>query len=120
MTLEERLRTLVSALPSGGAVTLTRTDLVALLEDAGDVGSFPTSDLTVEEVAAETHRAPSTVRTWLTSGELRGYKLMGKAWRIPRAALRAFLDAQGAPPEPPMDPDKVDIGAWRRVRGDAA
>lgn len=44
-----------------------------------------------------------TVRQWLTSGELRGYKL-GKAWRIDPADWEAFLrrrrDAAGVDEDP--------------------
>lgn len=116
MTIQERLLALAAALPAGGAVTLTRADLVALVEDGAEVVPGTTSDLTVEEVAAELHRAPSTVRGWLIAGELKGFKLNRKSWRIPRAALRAYLDAQAAPPQPPTDPGKVDVSAWRRVQ----
>ena len=91
MTLKERLRQLASALPSDdSAVTITRADIVALLENDGretEVGS--TRDLTVEEVAWETHRAPSTVRGWLNSQTLRGHKFHGD-WRITQAALREY------------------------------
>ena len=60
MTLVERLRQLVEALPSDDcSVTITRADLISLLEeDAGSAAS--PRDMTVEEVARETGRAPST------------------------------------------------------------
>ncbi len=120
MTLKERLRRLASALPSDdSAVTITRADIVALLEDDGretEVGS--TRDLTVEEVAKETGRAPSTVRDWLISEALCGYKLNGRDWRVPRAALEEYLDAQSKPTSAtPRDTGDVDIRAWRRIRG---
>ena len=120
MTISERLRQLVSALPSdASAVTFTRHDLVALLDrEAEPASAVPSRDLSVEEVAAEVQRSTSTVRTWLIAGELKGYKLQGKAWRVPRAALRKFLDHQGEPAEPPLDDaEKVDISAWRKLRG---
>ena len=120
MTLKERLRQLASALPSdASAVTITRADIVALLEDDGrgtEVAS--TRDLTVEEVAKETGRAPSTVRDWLISGALCGYKLNGRDWRVARSALRQYLDAQSThATETPGEVGKADITAWRRVRG---
>ena len=98
-------------------MTLTRSDLVALLDNhVADVASAPSRDLTVEEVAHETRRAPSTVRGWLISGELRGYKINNRDWRVPRPALQEYLTGESAEPsageEEPMD----DIGAWRRVR----
>ena len=80
-------------LPSDdSAVTITRGDLVALLEeDKSGTWVASTRDLTVEEVADETHRAPSTVRGWLLSGALRGFKLNNRDWRVPRTALREVL-----------------------------
>lgn len=118
MTVTERLRQLVAALPSdSAAVTLSRADLAALIE--GSVALAATRDLTVEEVAAETRRAPSTVRGWLIADELRGYKLNGRDWRVPRAALREYLDRQAANTgeDPPRQPGgEVDISAWRKIR----
>ncbi len=53
MTLHDRLRQLASALPSDdSAVTITRADLLALLErDSRETEVGSTRDLTVEEVA---------------------------------------------------------------------
>ena len=119
MTLKERLRQLAYALPSDrSAITMTRGDLVALLEgdiDETDVDSA--RDLTVKEVAKETGRAPSTIRDWLSSGALRGYKLNGRDWRIPRAALREYLEVQAtkASKTPPGE-GGVDVAAWREVK----
>lgn len=118
--LVARLRAIASALPSdGSAVTFTRADLLALL-DGADVADQPAAerDLSVDDVAAETGRAGSTVRGWLIAGALDGYKLRGRDWRITRAALRAFLARQGQPdPAPETDPADVDIAAWRKIGG---
>ncbi len=119
MTLRERLRQLASALPSDDcAVTITRADLVTRLDDdthEAEVGS--TWDLTVQEVARETGRAPSTVRGWLISGALRGYKLNDRDWRVPRAAFREYLEAPSRQTSAtPRDTVDVDIRAWRRIR----
>lgn len=117
MTLAERLRLLVSALPSDdSAVTITRADLVALLEgDSGATRVGSVRDLTVEQVADETGRAPSTIRSWLISGALRGYKLNGRDWRVPGTALREYLEGQAT--EAPLGVGNVDISAWRKVGG---
>ena len=113
MTLEERLRQLASALPSDdSAVTITRADLVALLEENnGNARVSSTRDLTVAEVANETGRARSTVRAWLISKSLRGYKLNNRDWRVPRPALREYLEAQAT--EASETRGEVDITAWR-------
>jgi len=96
MSLHSRLRQLAAALPSdSSAVTFTRADLRVMLdEDDVHESDLNLRDLRVEDEADETCRSPSTVRTWLISGQLRGYKLQGRAWRVPRSALRAFLDDQ--------------------------
>ena len=120
MTLKERFRQLASALPSDdSAVTITRADIVALLEDDGRGTEVASArDLTVEEVAKETGRAPSTVRDWLISGALCGYKLNGRDWRVARSALRQYLEAQATKvSETPDDEGTVDVAAWRRVPG---
>ena len=53
-------------------------------------------DLTVEEVAEEMLKAPSTVRGWLISGALRGYKFNNREWRVTRSALRDYMVRQAA------------------------
>lgn len=76
MNLHDRILRLAKALPSDKAsVTLTRADLIGLLEDSPDESESIQRDLTVEEVAAEVGRAPSTIRGWLIAGRLRGYNL---------------------------------------------
>lgn len=124
MNLHDRILRLAKALPSDKAsVTLTRADLIALLEDSPDESESITRDLTVAEVAAEVGRAPSTIRGWLIAGRLRGYNLNGKSWRIPRSALHEYLDGQGRQAatsvriEEDEDDEEVDISAWRKVRG---
>ena len=117
MTLRERLRQLASALPSDDcAVTITRADLVMLLDDdtrEARVGS--TQDLTVRAVAKETGRAPSTNRDWLISGALCGYKLNGRDWRVSRDSLRNYLHAQSTQAtETEGAVGKVDITKARR------
>ena len=52
--------------------------------------------MTLDQVASEVGRAVSTIRTWCNSKRIDGaYRLNGRDWRIPQAALRKFLDAQG-------------------------
>lgn len=99
----------------------TRGDILAMLEGAADAVSSGTGrDMTVEEVAEEVQRSPSTIRRWLIAGELRGYKLQGRDWRVPRPALRDYLAAQVASgnEEAPVN-SEVDIAAWRRCAGRA-
>lgn len=119
MTVAERIRQLVAALPSdASAVTLTRADLTALVDSDGEGTPRHSRDLTVEEVAEETRRAPSTVRGWLIAGELRGYKLNGRDWRVTPEALRQYLADQAGEgtKDAPAPSGPVDIGAWRKGR----
>ena len=76
--------------------------------------------LTVQEVADECGRAPSTVRTWAAEGRLAGAKrLRGREWRIPRSALAALLDddtparASGAER---LEVPRGGLSAWRDAR----
>jgi excisionase family DNA binding protein len=49
-------------------------------------------DLKLDEVAKALRVNPETVRVWLRSGRLKGYRLGGKraGWRIPAAELERF------------------------------
>ncbi len=114
MTLAERILQIVDALPSSdSSVTLTRAALAGMVAESEAV---ETSDLTVDQVAEQTQRAPSTVRGWLIDGDLRGYKLNGKDWRVTRSALREYLDAQTSKEKVVVkERGPVDISAWRRA-----
>ncbi len=48
--------------------------------------------LTAEDVAERLNVHPSSVRKWLTTGDLRGVKLAGTRWRVPESALQEFMD----------------------------
>ena len=117
MTIAKRLRQLASALPSDdAAVTITRADLSSLLEEEAG-GPVPSRDMTVEEVAGEVGRAPSTVRGWLLPGELRGPNLNGRDRRVPHPALMVYLSEDSETDDFPAATREIDITAWRSVRG---
>ena len=91
MTLSERLRTLADALPPAGSVTLTRSDLLQLLEEDATPesprSSAPSIDLTVAEVAELFGRGQSTVRTWLSDGRFsNAYRMRSREWRLKTVA----------------------------------
>ena len=94
MKLRARLAAMIEPLPDGASVLLPVEVVRAWLADGAASSERDLSDLRVEDVAEELGRGLSTVRGWLIAGELAGYKLMGREWRIPRDALRAFLDRQ--------------------------
>jgi excisionase family DNA binding protein len=89
---------------------------LAELEAGGD--SLP--DLTVEEVGRELNRSPSTIRGWLGSGKLRGYRMNGREWRVPRAAVREYLEGQrnggGCARASRSRGQQADLAAWRQAR----
>src|SRR2546426_7588935 len=113
MTLADRLRELAERLPPGGSLTLTRDGLLNLAAlDGGqaDEAAVP-PDFTVVELAARFHRSASTVRDWCEHGRFEGaYKLNGRDWRIPQAAVDTFLGEQRR--KGPVAP----LGAWRALR----
>ncbi len=72
-------------------------------------------DMTLDEVASEVGRAVSTVRTWCNSARIAGaYRLNGRDWRVPQAALRKFLDAQGrGEDQHEVQNGETDWNAWK-------
>lgn len=113
----ERLRRIAEALPPGGAVTLTRESVFSLLDGEDERGERVQRDLTVTEVAELVVRAESTVRGWLAAGKIGdAYKLMGKEWRVPEAALDDFLAQQRlGPKEPRGEADVISLSGWRSL-----
>jgi len=118
MSLSEKLRPLVDGLPDEAMVTLpVRALRHWLTDDDAERSPRPEvggGDLTIGEVARLMHRSESTVRGWLNGGHVPGaYKLRGRAWRVPRAALSA-LRTSAAPPEKAGHARwKVESLAWR-------
>ena len=117
MSLAERLRELAERLPSGGSLTLTRDGLLTLAASDGDQADqavAPQADFTVAELAARFHRSASTVRDWCEHGRFESaYKLNGRDWRIPQAAVDIFLGEQRS------KGSVAPLGAWRAVRRSA-
>jgi excisionase family DNA binding protein len=111
------LRARLELMPPG---TLIPADwvLAELGRELGpDAAEHPAADLTVDQVAERLGRAPSTIRNWLAERRLPGaYRLRGREWRIPPAALRSFLEAEaaGAAKGPRIREERADVGAWRQ------
>ena len=82
------LRDAIGSLPDDALVP------VGWVREQLGAGTDVLADLTVEETAQELSRAPSTVRAWLIAGELRGYKVHGREWRVSAAAIREFFENQ--------------------------
>lgn len=125
MTLATRLRQLADALPEGAAVTLTREQLLAMLEAAGEVRDEEVKpigrDLTLAEVGELYNRRPNTVRDWIKSKGLRAYLDATGQYRVTPAALEEWQEAQrkakAAPKKKTTETAApVDLGAWRQVR----
>lgn len=115
MSALDKLRRLIDVADPDGTVTVRWLAAQLDEEDCSSVASKPVPDLTLEEVCEVVKKRPSTVRSWLSGGELRGYKLNGKAWRVPRSALTEYLARQSDPSESDACNDaRVDISAWRR------
>ena len=111
MTLAE-LRRLAELLPAGGSLTLPREALLELC--GGDRGALDLEgELTVAQFAKRLGRKPSTVRGWCERGALQGaYRLNGREWRIPPAAVETFIASQ----RPNAKRRRRDsLGDWREV-----
>ncbi len=113
MGLVDRFKAIIEGIPAGGSVSLPVTWLRDLLDAEGD---SPGMDrlLTLEEVSEVVGRSSSTVRTWLNTSRLDGFKLNGRAWRIRESALRSFIERQESG-EPPTirSSGSVELGDWR-------
>ena len=83
--------------------------------DANDVLGVG-GDMTLKDVANEVGRAVSTIRTWCNSKRINGaYRLNGRDWRIPQAALRKFLEDQGrGKPQDQVRNREGEWDAWRQ------
>jgi len=116
MTPQEALRAYAQALPAGTALPVPRELVLELLgggtSDQARIAP-PSTDLTVAEVAGQFGRSPATVRGWCVAGALPGaYHFRGKEWRIPPAALDAFVaeERKRTPgkPQPRRSPRALD------------
>ena len=117
------LRRAAEALPPGAGLSLSREYLLQVLP--ADPARVPdVAELSIADVARKFGRSASTVRGWLEDGRLPGaYKLRGRSWRIPPAALDAFLeDQQGGPTSPPQPGPALrlkrgqSLGDWRKSK----
>lgn len=135
MTLADRL----AQLPDTALVPVSwvRELLAAELGPTDEPKSAAPALLTVADVAARLHRSPSTVRGWVEAGRFRdAFKLNGRDWRIPAAAVDAFIAGQrpktsrddapgttistpadtGVPPGRAQPGGAVDLSDWRKHR----
>ena len=117
MSIEDRLRQIVTALPEQASVTLPVGVVKEWLEVEAD---DPLADLTVADVAEQLGRSPGTVRDWIRRGELEAYQL-GKEYRVTRPALTTFCQRQRNGPRTSDRSEgaprrRLDLGSWRKVR----
>lgn len=109
-----RLQALAESLPDGGSAVVPKP---TLLEWAAAIKvASPNGDLTVREISERFGRAPSTIRSWLEQGLLRGYRLRGREWRVPPASIAEFEERERECSQPVRRPRQgsADLSAWRR------
>ncbi len=107
------LRDAIAALPDEAMVP------VGWIREQLGAGDDRLADLTVEEAAEKLKKAPSTVRAWLIAGELRGYRLNHREWRVPRASVREYVERQrnGSGRQATRTNSKAaDLSAWKNVK----
>ncbi len=117
MSLEDRLRQIVTALPEQASVTLPVVLVKEWLETEAD---DPLADLRVADVAQQLGRSPGTVRDWIRRGELEAYQV-GKEYRVTRPALTTFCQRQRNGPRTSARSEtapsrRSDLGTWRKLR----
>ena len=116
LTLRDRLERVAEVLPPGAQVILPVDWLREQLVPGRDGGDGVLEDLTIDAIAKALDRSPNTVRRWCASGRIRGAYRLGREWRVPRASLQSLRES-GEPESEPRTRN-VDIGAWRKVKGD--
>jgi hypothetical protein len=85
-------------------------ELAAVVESEPD-DATDSRDLRVADLAARFHRSASTIRDWCEHARFEGaYKLNGRDWRIPQAAVEVFVAGQRE------QMSGGHLGAWRAVR----
>lgn len=119
--IAERLVAELQALPPGSLVPrdwiLGRLAEQVPARDAPLPATAPTVDRTVHDLAILFGKRPSTVRAWIEQGDFPGsYKLHGKEWRVPPAALDAFQRAQRTRSATTSAVANTDLAAWRHPR----
>ena len=116
MGLVDRLRAIVDPMPADASVTLSVAWLRELLGAEGDSDGMDCL-LTIDEAGEVMGRSPSTIRTWLNTGRLDGFKLNARSWRIRESALRSFIERQesGGHEAPTIrSSSSVELGDWRQ------
>jgi excisionase family DNA binding protein len=111
----DHLKAIIDGMPDGGSVSLPVTWMRDLLDAEGDSPGMGRL-LTLKEAGEVVGRSPSTVRTWLNTSRLAGFKLNGRTWRIRESALRSFIERQeSGEHEPPTirSYGSVELGDWR-------
>jgi len=125
VNLHERL---LRAAELGLTVSLAPAEVKELLARGEPVsrGDENSLDLSVGELAIRLKRPRSTIRAWVAAGRFKGaYKLSPRDWRVPAAAVTAFIEArESAAPSPSNAPPvrrrrfraverEADLSAWR-------
>jgi excisionase family DNA binding protein len=123
------LRAGLRALAEAGVAVLVPPDVLRDLLDgtaavpAPSARALPSADYTVRQIGERFGRRPSTVRAWLESGRLRGYRFGNREWRATAEALHEFEEAERqrgngkAGVEPSRSRTRpVNLSAWRDAR----
>ena len=115
MTAADSLRIAAEHLPPGASITVSREALLEALN--GRRNASQAADFTVAQVAKQFGRSKSCIRSWLEQQLLRGYRLRGREWRVPPAAIREFEDAErnGRHRKRASRNRAAELGAWRKA-----
>lgn len=105
------IRERLQSLPRGSLVPVDWVlELIGDVQGGPPRPDAPAVDINVADLALLFKKKPSTVRAWIERGDFPGaYKLNGKEWRVPAAAVDAFQRAQQKGAVDPGD----DLSAWR-------
>lgn len=114
-SLREALTRLVADLPADTLFPVRVDHLREILAGLEPAAESRLVDRTCAQAGQLLGRKPSTIRAWCELGQLPGaYKLRGREWRIPAAAIAGLSPSRPQAALESPSPPSLDLSGWRK------